>query len=92
MKSVFLGEEGKAGSSVSIAMGANGHSPPNDGGDTYGSYFANGTTHQPVDAWIEVWNYAGGSSFRAFVGGDGDKKSLFAFFDSSVVGQDMKQG
>jgi hypothetical protein len=47
---------------------------------------------QIIDAWIEVWDYVGGCSFRGFVGGNGDQKSLFAFFDSAVVGRDLKQG
>lgn len=47
---------------------------------------------QGVDAWLEIWDYAGGCSFRAFVGGKGEQKSLFAFFDSSVIGRDLKQG
>jgi len=91
MKTVFLGDEGTAASNVSIVMGANAHSPP-DSGDAYGSYFASGAKYQQVDAWIEVWDYTSGCSFRAFVGGNGEKKSLFAFFDEGVVGHDLKQG
>lgn len=91
MKSVFLGEEGHAEINGFIGMGANAHSPPDDRLDVYHRYFAK---HRPqtIDAWIEVWDYAGGCSFRGFVGGNGDQKSLFAFFDSAVVGRDLKQG
>lgn len=45
-----------------------------------------------MDAWLEVWDYSSGCSFRVFVGGNGENKSLFAFFDSTVVGSDLKQG
>jgi hypothetical protein len=91
MKTIFLGEEGNVGINGSIVMGANAYSPPDNRVNTHDSYFT-GKKTQPVDAWIEIWDYAGGSSFRGFVGGDGEKKSLFAFFDSAVVGRDLKQG
>ncbi|KAI9048589.1 hypothetical protein LZ554_007422 [Drepanopeziza brunnea f. sp. 'monogermtubi'] len=92
MNGVFLGEGGKASSNGSIGMGANAYSPPDESADTYNNYFARRPTPQAIDAWIEIWDYAGGCSFRGFVGGEGDKKSLFAFFDSAVVGRDLKQG
>ncbi|KND91745.1 hypothetical protein TOPH_03648 [Tolypocladium ophioglossoides CBS 100239] len=45
-----------------------------------------------VDAWMEVWDYAGGASFRAFVADDGMEKSLFVFFDvQGVMGRDLKK-
>jgi hypothetical protein len=44
-----------------------------------------------VDAWLEIWDYAGGNSFRAFVAGDAADKSLFVFFDANVLGRDLKQ-
>jgi len=91
MKTVFLGAEGRAASNGSIVMGANAHSPPSDG-DAYDSYFANGSKSNQIDAWIEVWDYISGCSFRAFVGGNGENKSLFVFFDQPVVGHDLKQG
>jgi len=46
-----------------------------------------------IGAWLEIWDYAGGSSFRAFVSEDaaaGDK-SMFVFFDAHVLGRDLKQ-
>jgi hypothetical protein len=93
MKTVFLGEEGSAGNG-SIVMGANAHSPPNESVDVYdNNYFGNiKRTGQAMDAWLEIWDYAGGCSFRGFVGGNGDEKCLFAFFDSAVIGRDLKQG
>jgi hypothetical protein len=91
MNTVFLGEEGKAAIG-SVVMGTNAHSPPDESVDAYNSYFANEKIGHSVDAWLEIWDYRGGCSFRGFVGGNGDKKSLFAFFDSAVVGRDLKQG
>jgi hypothetical protein len=45
-----------------------------------------------VAAWLEIWDYAGGNSFRAFVAEeDGGTKSLFVFFDANVIGRDLKQ-
>lgn len=92
MKDVFLGEEGQALSNGSIGMGANAHSPPDDSVDVYNNNYFPRWQGQPIDAWIEVWDYAGGCSFRGFVGGNGETKSLFAFFDSSVVEREQKQG
>jgi len=92
MKTVFLGEEGQRGSNGSIVMGASAYSTPDDSPNAYNSYFQQGQNDPPIDAWLEVWDYAGGCSFRGFVGGKGEDKSLFAFFDSAVVGRDLKQG
>lgn len=45
-----------------------------------------------VEAWMEVWDYAGGASFRAFVVNDGQEKSLFVFFDiEGALGRDLKK-
>ncbi|GAB0145225.1 hypothetical protein EsHS_00005663 [Epichloe bromicola] len=45
-----------------------------------------------VEAWMEVWDYAGGASFRAFVATDGQEKSLFVFFDiEGALGRDLKK-
>jgi len=48
-----------------------------------------------VAAWLEIWDYAGGNSFRGFVAATGDgggpEKTLFVFFDAGVVGRDLKQ-
>lgn len=91
MNLVFLGEEGRTGQD-SIVMGANADSPPDGSVSSYDSYFPPGKLRNPIDAWLEIWDYRGGCSFRGFVGGNGDQKSLFAFFDSAVVGRDLKQG
>lgn len=92
MTGVFLGDEGKASKNGSIGMGANTYSPPDGSVKVYNDYFGKRRPGHSIDAYMEVWDYAGGCSFRGFVGGNGDKKSLFAFYDSSIVGRDMKQG
>jgi len=92
MKTVFLGEEGHMGNSSFIVMGANTHSPPDERLRAYTNYFDHAGPCQGVDAWLEIWDYRGGCSFRGFVGGKGDGKSLFAFFDASIIGRDLKQG
>lgn len=45
-----------------------------------------------IGAFFEVWDYVGGASFRGFVAGEGSERCLFTFFDSAVVGMDLKQG
>ncbi|KAK4151137.1 ornithine decarboxylase antizyme-domain-containing protein [Chaetomidium leptoderma] len=46
-----------------------------------------------VLGWLEIWDYAGGSSFRAFVAEDASRetKSLFVFFDAHSIARDLKQ-
>lgn len=54
----------------------------------------NGKAGFEVDAWMEVWDYVGGASFRAFLASnDGEgEKSLFVFFDlEGVMGRDLKK-
>ncbi|KAG6024785.1 hypothetical protein E4U19_003523 [Claviceps sp. Clav32 group G5] len=46
-----------------------------------------------VDSWLEVWDYAGGASFRAFVTRQEQERSLFVFFDiEGALGRDLKKG
>jgi len=46
-----------------------------------------------VRGWLEIWDYAGGSSFRGFVAEDASQetKSLFVFFDVHSISRDLKQ-
>jgi hypothetical protein len=46
-----------------------------------------------ITGWLEIWDYAGGSSFRGFVAEDASRgtKSLFVFFDAHSITRDMKQ-
>ncbi|RQM05626.1 hypothetical protein DH86_00001644, partial [Scytalidium sp. 3C] len=73
-------------------IGSAGNSPPDEEDVALHGYFDRHQRYKrnTIDAWLEMWDYVGGASFRGFVGGDGSSKSLFAFFDSSVVGQDLK--
>lgn len=99
MKAAFLGERNPSvhGSGLS---GAYLQSPPPD------SHLADPFLQSPdaaaaaaaapagsrIEAWMEVWDYAGGSSFRAFVADDGRDKTLFIFFDiEGVMGRDLKK-
>lgn len=91
MKTIFLGEEGSA-SNDSNLMGADTYSSLDDDVDTHNNYFGNVKSGHSIDAWFEIWDYTGGCSFRGFVGGNGDEKTLFAFFDDSVIGRDLKHG
>jgi len=38
------------------------------------------------------WDYAGGARFRGFITDGVHGKSMFAFFDQSVLGNDLKHG
>ena len=43
--------------------------------------------------WLEVWDYVGGAQFRGFTAErleDGEM-AMFVFFDSHVIGKDLKQ-
>lgn len=96
MKTVFHGERipSTNGSGLSGALLP---TPPPD--DQFPASFHHGsdTSSTPhgkyeVGAWMEVWDYAGGASFRAFVANDGEEKSLFVFFDvQGVLGRDLKK-
>ncbi|KAM4057577.1 ornithine decarboxylase antizyme domain-containing protein [Hirsutella rhossiliensis] len=93
MKTVFLGERDLSmyGSGLS---GAYLQTPPPE--DVIAQALHDGADPEPpglvVDAWMEVWDYAGGASFRAFVVNDGLENSLFVFFDTQgVMGRDLKR-
>ena len=45
-----------------------------------------------VREWVEIWDYAGDCRFRGFVAEKDGTRALFIFFDSSVIGKDLKQG
>jgi len=48
------------------------------------------TTAVEVSAWLEVWDYVGGASVRAFVARSGSDKTLFAFLDASSLERELK--
>jgi hypothetical protein len=45
-----------------------------------------------VSDYIECWDYVGGNRFRGFVAQEGEEKTMFVFFDKSVIGGDLKAG
>lgn len=49
------------------------------------------TCPSSVGAWLEIWDYAGGTSFRAFVSEGTEDHSLFVFFDAGILGRDLKK-
>jgi hypothetical protein len=105
MNTVFQGERSTA-TNASILTGVNcARTPPSDDDDDDFDFSSpplsssyDSTDILPpatVRAWMEFWDYAGRTSFRAFVAenGCGKEKSLFAFFDNGLVhdGRDLKQ-
>ncbi|KAL7789997.1 ornithine decarboxylase antizyme domain-containing protein [Trichoderma ceciliae] len=93
MKTVFLGERNLSINDSGLT-GAYLQSPPLD--THLADPFNQGPGLVPagslIDAWMEVWDYAGGSSFRGFVADDGKEKTLFIFFDiEGVLGRDLKK-
>jgi hypothetical protein len=45
-----------------------------------------------VSDWLEMWDYVGGNRFRGFVADKSGDKSMFVFFDQSLIGSDLKAG
>ncbi len=103
MATVFHGERNAAahGSGLTGVYYNNGsaqlHTPPDDYSfpDKTRAVVASGggelVVGADVTAWLEIWDYAGGASFRGFVAENGADKSLFAFFDAGIIGRDLKQ-
>ncbi|KAI0972319.1 ornithine decarboxylase antizyme-domain-containing protein [Xylaria arbuscula] len=93
MTAVFRGERNSVGSG-SCLTGVHGVlTPPDDYPPTPPSSLPRSGLGSSIHmkGWMEFWDYVGGASFRAFVAEKGDEKSLFAFFDNGLVGQDLKQ-
>ena len=92
MRAVFWVEK-DAASSGSCLMGVDSLPTPPD--DRYlpglGGKQEGGGAATTVSAWAEVWDYVGGTSYRAFIGERNGEKTLFAFFDSTVVDMELKQ-
>jgi len=102
LTSVYRNDYGRSANGPTAApVVANGGSLPPTPPDDYPIGDSNWMTHSgarhtrtgEVLSWLEIWDYAGGSSFRAFVAEDatGEEKSLFVFFDAHVMGRDLKQ-
>ncbi|PNP77195.1 hypothetical protein FNYG_09495 [Fusarium nygamai] len=93
MKTIFHGERNSSMNGSGLS-GAFLPTPPSD--DRLPEHFKPVSDDKlpayNVTAWLEMWDYAGGASFRAFVADDGEEKSLFVFFDiEGVLGRDLKK-
>ncbi|CAM1500776.1 Fc.00g099380.m01.CDS01 [Cosmosporella sp. VM-42] len=94
MKTAFLGEKNSSMNGSGLS-GAYLQTPPPE--DRLPAHFqqhydADKALGFAINAWMEVWDYAGGASFRAFIADDGEEKSLFVFFDiEGVLGRDLKK-
>ncbi|CAI0655299.1 unnamed protein product [Colletotrichum noveboracense] len=94
MKAVFRGERGTGPNGSGLTGVYSMQTPPSDEDLAVQPHFGGRETDTkapaPATAWMEVWDFAGGASFRAFVADDGTEKSLFALFDRNVIGRDLK--
>ncbi len=82
LKAVFLGERNTVGQD-SLVTGAHLINAP-------GQYWE--ATHGMVSSWVEVWDYVGDTSFRGFIAGEGEEKTLFVFLEDRLIGKDLKHG
>ncbi len=88
MKTAFLREKDSVDSG-SYDLDANVLSPPTNS-DAH-NWFDKDQQLNTVDSWVELWDYAGGNSFRGFVAGTGEEKCLFVFFNPDSMSKDLKQ-
>lgn len=104
MSSVFHGDRTADQTASGLTSVYSMHTPPPDreygprddatmtgADDHYQHMDVAGNVAAPVVAWLEIWDFAGGASFRAFVTDDGQEKTLFVFFDGYVVDIDLKE-
>lgn len=95
MRAVFRGERDTGSSGSGLTGVYSMQTPPSDEDLAVQPHFggreeAYATAPAPATAWLEIWDFVGGASFRAFVADDGTEKSLFALFDRNVIGCDLK--
>ena len=102
LTSVYYNDYGSSvpGSGIGPAVSVGGSLPPTPPDDCPigdSAWLASRGISRPtvggISNWLEIWDYAGGSSFRAFLAEDvtGEDKSLFVFFDAHILGRDLKQ-
>jgi hypothetical protein len=65
---------------------------PSESGSDDSAYDAGVSSAPAVDAFLEIWDYSGGSRFRGFVADRLGSKGLFIFFDQGAFGHDLKAG
>jgi len=51
-----------------------------------------GSEKRLLTDWLEMWDYGGGARFRGFMADGTHGRTMFAFFDNSVLGNDLKPG
>ncbi|KAK7976130.1 SUR7/PalI family-domain-containing protein [Apiospora arundinis] len=98
MKTVFQVEGNMAGNGSVLTGVQTPPTPPDDYFTPPSSYSSSVGSHMMMKdgaaglcGWMEFWDYVGGASFRAFLADDREERSLFAFFDSGLIGRDLKQ-
>lgn len=96
MKAVFCGEQNPVGNGSGL-MGEDSLATPPDNRynllhDDRARSMYPGSGAVSVSAWAEVWDYVGGTSYRAFVSDHNGEKTLFAFLDNTVIDMELKQG
>ena len=106
LKAVFLGEGNARSDSLEMGMRsstttatrrksfgrAHVHGLPTPSPSPADGQLAFDLTQGFVKEWVEIWDYAGGLRFRAFVAERMGSRTLFVFFDQEVIGKDLKQG
>lgn len=93
MKTVFQGERNLSMNGSGLT-GAYLPTPPPDNqfSNAFGQAADLKAQGFEVESCMEVWDYVGGASFRAFVADNGEEKSLFVFFDvECVMSRDLKK-
>ena len=79
LKAVFLGER-RSAIGRSVVMGPHKEMQSHDFIEN-----SNLVTH-----WLEIWDYSSDVRLRGFVGSAGMERSLFVFFETNVLGKDLK--
>ena len=72
-----------------VDLSADGLEPPR----TTSSGRGGGGVRGEIAAWLEFWDYSGGTGFRGFVGRPRgqEESTLFLFFTQELVGMELKQ-
>ncbi|EER43417.1 ornithine decarboxylase antizyme [Histoplasma capsulatum H143] len=90
--SMFLGERQLA-PQQSLVIGATHNDNNNNNKGVNVSEIARKRAVGRIQNFIEVWDYAGDTIYRGFVAADGNRRTLFVFFDNHIcAGQGLKSG
>ncbi|KAG5302789.1 ornithine decarboxylase antizyme [Histoplasma capsulatum var. duboisii H88] len=89
---MFLGERQLA-PQQSLVIGATHNDNNNNNKGVNVSEIARKRAVGRIQNFIEVWDYAGDTIYRGFVAADGNRRTLFVFFDNHIcAGQGLKSG